>query len=141
MTESHDVVVVGARCAGAPLALSLARAGLRTALVDRATFPSETVSTHRFQAEGILCLQRLGVLDAVLATGAPPLNVVVFRINDMAAERRVRLRPGDPFASLGVRRPALDTVLVDAAAEAGADVRTGTIVRSLLEENGRVVGV
>ena len=65
-----DVVIVGARCAGSPLALMLARRGLRVCLVDRAKFPSETPSTHLIQPCGVQLLDRLGVLDAVLAAGA-----------------------------------------------------------------------
>ncbi len=71
MAERYDVVVVGARCAGSPLATRLAEGGLSVALVDRATFPSDTLSTHIFQAEAVACLSRLGVLDRVRASGAP----------------------------------------------------------------------
>ena len=42
----YDAIVVGARCAGSVLAMRLGRAGWRVLLVDRATFPSDTVSTH-----------------------------------------------------------------------------------------------
>ena len=48
----YDVIVVGARCAGAPLAMLLARQGHRTLLVDRATFPSDTISTHGILSRG-----------------------------------------------------------------------------------------
>ncbi len=67
MDAAFDVVVGGARCAGSPLAALLAREGLSVAVVDRAEFPSDTLSTHIFQNEGVRVLERLGVLDEVLA--------------------------------------------------------------------------
>ncbi|HEX4624959.1 MAG TPA: FAD-dependent monooxygenase [Solirubrobacteraceae bacterium] len=73
MTERADVLVVGGRCAGAPLATWLARAGVRVVLADCATFPSDTLSTHVFQSGAIASLRRLGALERVLATGAPPV--------------------------------------------------------------------
>jgi len=48
----YDVIVVGARCAGSPTALLLARKGYRVLLVDRATFPSDTISTHYVRLPG-----------------------------------------------------------------------------------------
>jgi 2-polyprenyl-6-methoxyphenol hydroxylase-like FAD-dependent oxidoreductase len=72
MAEEFDVIVVGARCAGSPLATLLARQGIRTALVEKAAFPRDTLSTHIFQAPAINFLSRLGVRDQVLATVAVP---------------------------------------------------------------------
>ena len=66
MSERFDVVVVGARCSGSPLATLLAREGVRVALVERAAFPCDTLSTHIFEAPGINLLDRLGVLVALL---------------------------------------------------------------------------
>src|ERR671914_2575826 len=66
MSESFDVIVVGARCAGAPLALMLARAGLRVCVVDKDRFPSDTPSTHAIQPAGVEVLERIGVLGALL---------------------------------------------------------------------------
>ena len=45
-TSMHDAIVVGARCAGSPTAMLLARQGYQVLLVDRATFPSDTMSIH-----------------------------------------------------------------------------------------------
>ena len=67
--DRFDVVIVGARCAGSPLATLLARQGVHVALVERARFPRDTLSTHIFEAPGINLLARLGVLDQVRATG------------------------------------------------------------------------
>ena len=65
---SYDVVIVGARPAGAATAMLLARAGFRVAAVDRARFPSDTLSTHQVQLPGVACLARWGLLDAVIAS-------------------------------------------------------------------------
>jgi menaquinone-9 beta-reductase len=72
VNRSFDVVVVGARCAGAPLATMLARAGLSVCLVDKDSFPSDTLSTHGIQPAGVQVLERLGVLETLLEV-APPL--------------------------------------------------------------------
>jgi flavin-dependent dehydrogenase len=139
--EKFDVVVVGARCAGSPLATQLSRAGVAVALVDKARFPSDTLSTHIFQAEGIRSLERLGVLDRLRATGAPFLDQVHAVIDDIDVTQPAPSRPGDPGVNLCVRRPVLDTILLETAQEAGVHVRTGTAVTEVVQEDGRVVGV
>ena len=141
MVERHDVVVVGARCAGAPLATFLARAGLSVALLDRATFPSDTASTHVFQAPGVAVLGRLGVVDRLLASGAPWLEMAEFRIDDVHERVPWPRLPDDPGPGLCVRRPVLDTILVETAEAAGAAVRTGVRVTGTIEDAGRVTGV
>src|SRR4029079_15824258 len=78
MTDSYDVIIVGARCAGAPTAMLLARQGHRVLLVDHATFPSDTVSTHVIHAPGVAALHRWGLLDSVIASGAPPVDSYSF---------------------------------------------------------------
>jgi len=139
--ERYDVVIVGARCAGAPLATHLAQAGLSVAVVDRASFPSDTASTHIFQAGGIAVLGRLGLTDRLVATGAPWLAVADFHLGDFAARVPWPTKPSDPGPALCVRRPVLDSILVDAARESGATVHTGTRVTALVREGGRVAGV
>ena len=68
---TYDVIVVGARCAGAPTAMLLGRAGLRVLMIDRADFPSDTVSGHAIKLAGVERLHRWGLLDAVLGSGCP----------------------------------------------------------------------
>ena len=140
MIERHDVVVVGGRCAGAPLATWLAEAGLSVALVDRARFPSDTLSTHIFQNEAACLLERLGVLDRVLATGAPWLERVDGRVEEVRFSRPWPRRAGDPGGGLCVRRSLLDALLLERAARAGATVHAETTVVGLLERAGRVAG-
>src|SRR5829696_312303 len=134
-----DVIVVGARCAGSPLALMLARAGMRVCLVDRATFPSDTPSTHGIQPCGVRILEQLGVREAVEATTIPiedgTLAFDELRVAVTGFDRQV----GAPM--LNVRRVSLDSILLHAAGEAGVEVRTETNVTGLVESEGRIAGV
>jgi 2-polyprenyl-6-methoxyphenol hydroxylase-like FAD-dependent oxidoreductase len=139
--KRFDVVIVGARCAGSPLAVMLARRGLSVCLVDRAQFPSETPSTHLIQPGGVQTLDQLGVLDAVLAAGAVPLDKLTMIIDDVVRIEAMLDEADYLQSSLCVRRVTLDALLVDAAAAAGADVRTGLRVTGLITEDGRVSGV
>jgi flavin-dependent dehydrogenase len=139
-----DVLVAGGRCAGAPLATWLARAGLSVIAVDRSRFPSDTLSTHVFQGGGIASLQRLGALEDVLATGAPPINRSRVRLvnGDDRIEGELPIptpAPGLP-AMLCVRRVALDAILRERAADAGAELLDGWALTDLLRERKRVVG-
>src|SRR4051812_17227668 len=72
MAESYDAIVIGARCAGSPTAMLLARKGYRVLLLDRATFPSDAVSTHFIHAPGMAALERWGLRDTLAASGCPP---------------------------------------------------------------------
>ena len=141
MGDAFDVIVVGARCAGSPLATLLSRQGVRVALVERATFPRDTLSSHIFQAPGINLLARLGVLERALETGAVCTTGLDFRQNDFHTKTKIPLRPGDAGAFMSVRRFMLDAILADAAAEAGAEVMAGTNVTGLVHQDGRVRGV
>jgi 2-polyprenyl-6-methoxyphenol hydroxylase-like FAD-dependent oxidoreductase len=136
----YDVIVVGARCAGAPTAMLLARQGWRVLLVDRATFPSDTVSTHLVHAPGVAALTRWGLLDRLAASGCPPISSYSFDFGPFAIEGSPR--PSDGVATAyAPRRTVLDTLLVDAAAEACAEVREAFTVDDVVVEDGTVVGV
>src|SRR6202022_2515640 len=74
MTMAYDIIVVGARCAGSPVAMLLAREGYRVLLVDQARFPSDTISTHLIQPPGIALLARWGLLNHLLESGCPPID-------------------------------------------------------------------
>jgi flavin-dependent dehydrogenase len=138
---SVDVVVVGARCAGAPLAALLARRGVSVVLVDQATFPRDTLSSHLFQADALAFLDRLGVIGRLRETGAPFVDRTDLRADDTRLSIELPREPGDPGGIASVRRLLLDPLLVEAAQEAGAEVRTASRVTGLLEERGRMVGV
>ena len=136
---NHDVIIVGARCAGSPLAMLLARRGHRVLVVDRATFPSDTLSTHLIHPQGAALLARWGLLDRLVATGCPAIDTYVFDFGPFAFTGTPGVEGAPP--AYCPRRTVLDKLLVDAAREAGAEVREGFTVDEVLIEQGRVVGV
>jgi 2-polyprenyl-6-methoxyphenol hydroxylase-like FAD-dependent oxidoreductase len=139
MSKSFDVIVVGARCAGAPLATMLARSGLRVCLLDKDRFPSDTLSTHGIQPTGVQVLERIGVLETLLGLAPPIVRLRGFFDDAVMVLDDVPAIAGAP--AISVRRIHLDEILVNAAAEAGAEVRTQTAVSDLVFDNGRVAGV
>jgi 2-polyprenyl-6-methoxyphenol hydroxylase-like FAD-dependent oxidoreductase len=137
---NYDAIVVGARCAGAPTAMLLARRGYRVLLVDKATFPSDTMSGHYIHPPGVARLKRWGLLGRVAGTHCPPITTT--RV-DLGAFRLT----GSPPAAQGVaeglcvRRKYLDQILVEAAVEAGAELREGFTVSGLQCDGGSVSGL
>jgi flavin-dependent dehydrogenase len=85
-------------------------------------------------------LKRWGLLERLVATGCPPSRNLVFDVGPFALT-------GAPLPSDGVaegyapRRTVLDALLLEAAAEAGAEVRTGISVDELVFEDGAVAGI
>lgn len=140
MTERVDAVVVGARCAGSAAAIALARAGRRVVAVDRARFPSDTLSTHLLWSGGLAELQAIGALERVEALGAPRLRRAVAGAAGVTVEARYTPVDGIDYG-MCVRRPGLDAALVDTARAAGVDVREATGAKRLLWDGGRVDGV
>jgi flavin-dependent dehydrogenase len=141
MDETYDIIVVGARAAGAATAMLMARQGRRVLLVDRDRYGTDTLSTHALMRGGVFLLSRWGLLDQVIDAGTPPVRHTRFDYGTDSVT--VTIKP-----TLGVealyapRRTVLDPILVDAAAAAGAQVRFGVNVTGLLHDgSGRVVGV
>ena len=143
LDQPYDALVVGARIAGATVAALLGDAGYRVLLVDRASFPSATLSTHFFRGAGLLAvLSRLQLLDSVLALGAPPLRHCYY----YSPQTAVPLvgppqEPGELCYDLSVRREALDALLLQRAKRASTvEMAERTSVTALLWEGARVVG-
>jgi flavin-dependent dehydrogenase len=137
----HDVVIVGARAAGAATAMLLGRLGYDVALVDKATFPSDTISTHQIARPGVVQLHRWGLLDAVLASGAPAIRQVSFITADETVTRAVKHRAGVDLL-VAPRRYILDSIVAEAAVRAGVHMRQGIAVRGVcLDDTGRATGV
>ena len=132
----YDAIVIGARCAGSPTAMLLARAGHRVLLLDKSTFPSDKLSTHYIQPSGVKCLEEWGLLDAVVATNTPPItHFAVFSGDDVLMEP-----PMDGVAYCP-RRYLLDKILVDGAVAAGAEMREGFKVDEIAMDGETVTGI
>jgi 2-polyprenyl-6-methoxyphenol hydroxylase-like FAD-dependent oxidoreductase len=139
MNNSYDAIVVGARVAGSPTAMLLARKGYKILLVDRATFPSDTVSSHIIHPPGVAALARWGLVDRLTKTGCPPIGTYMFDFGPIT----VSGAPGTKESPVAYcpRRTVLDKLLLDAAAEAGAEVREGFTVKDLVRQGDRVAGI
>ena len=141
MSPSSDVIVVGARCAGAATAMLLARAGLRVTVIERGRYGTDTLSTHALMRAAVVQLHRWGLLPAIAGAGTPPIARVSFRY--AGEEISFVIKPRDGVEALyAPRRTLLDRVLVDAARQAGATVMHGSRVSELIvAAGGRVEGV
>lgn len=136
----YDVIVVGARCAGSPTAMLLARKGHRVLLLDKAGFPSDTLSAHYIHQPGVAKLHRWGLLDKVVASGCPPVERQVFDVGPFALTGSPP--PADGItAGYAPRRTILDKILLDAAVDAGVDVREHFSVEELVTDGERVTGI
>ena len=140
MATDYDAIIVGARCAGSPAAMLLARKGYRVLLVDRAEFPSDTLSTHMIHAPGVAALDRWGLLPQVVATGCPPVERYSFDFGPFTIAGSPQ--PYEDHATgYAPRRTVLDKILVDGAREAGVEVREHFNVDELVVEDGVVTGI
>jgi 2-polyprenyl-6-methoxyphenol hydroxylase-like FAD-dependent oxidoreductase len=142
MSTAWDVIVVGARVAGAATALALARAGMRVLCVDRGAYGSDTLSTHALLRPGVMALSHLGLRGELAAAGTPLLHATTFDYGD-GDRVTVPIKPSPGAAALiAPRRTVLDRLLVDAARRAGAVVEFGGRVTGVLEDPaGRACGV
>ena len=137
---TFDVVIVGARCAGAASAMLMARGGLNVLVVDKRAYGSDALSTHALMRGAVLQLDRWGLIKAVKACGAPAIRKTTFYYGAKAIA--VDIRPQGAAEGLySPRRHALDRLLVDAAAEAGATFWFGCdMVDLVFDSAGRVIG-
>jgi 2-polyprenyl-6-methoxyphenol hydroxylase-like FAD-dependent oxidoreductase len=137
----YDAIVVGARCAGSPTAMLLARKGYRVLLVDRASFPSDTISTHVIWPHGAEVMDRWGLLDRLAATGCPPVALnMIFDVGPFALEGGA-LDANGGRGGFCPRRTVLDKLLVDAAVENGVELREQFTVDELKWDGDRVAGI
>jgi flavin-dependent dehydrogenase len=136
-----DVVIVGARCAGAATALLLARAGARVVVVDRGRYGTDTLSTHALMRGAVLQLHRWGVLPAIVEQGTPKVTATTFSY--VHEDVTIRIEPKYGVDALyAPRRTLLDGLLSAVAVESGAEVVFGVTVDGLLtRDDGRVRGV
>ena len=136
-TIDCDVLIIGARVAGSSLAIRLAEQGRRIVVVDRDSFPSDTISTHFLAFNAVESLRRLGALDSILSAGFRPVVRHKAWVDDIAID--VPAGPPGTF-SIAPRRIVLDQVLIDRARHSGAEVVERARADSLVFDGERVVG-
>ena len=135
----YDAIVVGARCAGSPTAMLLARRGYKILLLERAMFPSDTLSTHCI-GRGLERLKKWGLLEQVLGINCPWILKRTYTLGDFPLTFNEPVTDGVPVAYCP-RRITLDKILVDAAVGGGAELREGFTVHEVLFEGGKVSGI
>lgn len=137
----YDAIVVGARCAGSPTAMLLARKGYKALLLDRANFPSDLpFSTHLVHQSGMARLKRWGLFGQVAASNCPPITQYYFDFGAFVLSGTPP--PADGIAeAYAPRRKVLDSILVEGAVGAGAELREGFSVQELVWEGDRVIGI
>ncbi len=141
MKTHYDVIVVGGRVAGSALAYELSKSGYDVLLLDRATFPSDTLSTHNFFNNSIAMLREMGVLDKLLATGTPVYRRAKLQTGRAVIDGEFPEANGETFC-MSIRRKHLDGILFEhAAAQPGVDALQGFRVTELLKEGDAVRGV
>ncbi len=139
--DHYDVVIVGARAAGAATAMLLADHGLRVLAVDRQAYGSDTLSTHALMRGAVARLANWGLLESLFDADTPVIGSTTFTYGAQTIDLDVRSEPGMP-GLIAPRRTLLDATLVDAARAAGAEVLHKTAVRGLHRDGtGRVNGL
>jgi len=137
----YDAIIAGARCAGSPTAMLLARKGYRVLLVDKASFPSDTISTHIIWPHAAEVMDGWGLLDRLAATGCPPVALnMIFDVGPFALKGGV-IDTNGGRGGFCPRRTVLDKLLVDAAVESGVELRENFTVESLVLDGDRVAGI
>src|SRR5947208_4466834 len=140
MSSQYDAIVVGARCGGSPTAMLLARSGYRVLLLDKATFPSDTMSTHVTHPPAVAALARWGILERLEATNCPPIARYSFDFGPVSVAGSPQTSDGAVHA-YAPRRIVLDALLVETAVAAGAELREAFTVEEILFDGGAVTGI
>jgi flavin-dependent dehydrogenase len=135
----YDAIIVGARCAGAPLAMLLAREGAKVLLVDRATFPCDIPHGHFIHRHAPRRLQTWGLLSRIAARTPAVANMIV-DVGDFPLRVCNLIEDGVAWG-YGPRRATLDKILVEAAVESGAELREAFNVAEYVFDAGRMVGI
>ncbi|MBT4138926.1 MAG: FAD-dependent oxidoreductase, partial [Candidatus Latescibacteria bacterium] len=148
--EMYDLVIVGGGPAGATAALYAQRAGLKTCLVDKATFPRDKICGDALSGKVVSILHELDLLDKIAELPGAPIHEVVFgspnhkqaSVDLNRYEHRDLLTGKEmPMEGFVIRREVLDHFLFEEAREAADTCTEGFSVRDVVREGTQVVGV
>jgi 2-polyprenyl-6-methoxyphenol hydroxylase-like FAD-dependent oxidoreductase len=119
----------------------MARSGAKVLVVDRQAYGSDTMSTHALMRGAVLQLGRWGLIPAIDAAGTPEIRSTTFHYGPEPIQLPIKPEHG-VSCLFAPRRTVIDRLLVDAAWNAGADIRHGVLFSKLLfSRDGRVDGV
>jgi menaquinone-9 beta-reductase len=138
--EERDVVIVGASLAGCAAAIFLGRAGASVALVDQRPEESafKRVCSHYIQSSAVGSLERLGLLEPMVAAGALRSRGRIWTLGAWVEPPANSKVP----SGVNLRREVLDPLIRNTAAEtAGVELSLGCTVQELTREGGRISGV
>ena len=138
--QVYDVIVVGGRCAGASIALLLARRGLKVLVVDKARPGTDLPNGHYIHRQGPGLLRRWGVLDDIVEAGCPPVTQITTDLGDFPLTGKNLMHDG-VAVGYGPRRRILDAILIEHAIAAGAEFRPGFSVDDYQWDGTAIVGV
>jgi flavin-dependent dehydrogenase len=136
----YDAIIVGARCSGASVARLLAQKGYRVLVVDKAQFPSDTISTHLIWQAGLARAKGWGLLDGITGLGAPPIRQIRLDVGEFDFAGYPPPLDGIDYA-LAPRRILLDQLMIDAAVKSGAEFRERFYVNEIVADEGCVTGI
>src|SRR6266511_4869276 len=137
----YDIIIVGARVAGAILATRLGQLGHRVLLLEKANFPSDTLSTSFFRAPALRVFEKIGVLEEV-KSAAPPLGILWNYIDGHVLSDPVDAAEEHLRFFLCERRITLDWILFQRVKqEQNVEILQNANVRELIWQGGRAKGV
>jgi 2-polyprenyl-6-methoxyphenol hydroxylase-like FAD-dependent oxidoreductase len=148
MKNSFDLVIVGGGLGGSVLAKSMAQRGASVLVLEREREFKDRVRGEFITSWGTAEGQRLGIYELLLDKVAHPVRWADFyAVKTLIVHRDVVTTTPQQLPCLAFYHPTMQEVVLQAASDAGAQVRRGVTVRKVrpgrparvtLEENGRV---
>ncbi|OWW21025.1 NAD(P)/FAD-dependent oxidoreductase [Noviherbaspirillum denitrificans] len=142
--QHYDVIVIGGSVAGCTAATLLGRGGLKVAVLERKASIDDykKICTTFIQASALPVIERLGIKDAIEAAGGVRNSADFWTKWGRIAATRDEVNRDLPAHGYSIRRQELDPILrANALSTPGVELMLGMQVKTLIEEDGRIVGV